>query len=90
MAGVRVNSRAELEALFRDDPRHLTAARMSRPPHYNHPDFIGPVQPEARIRAGALRFDEDGGAFFVLKKEPWERARCEAYERMEAERERRG
>ena len=75
MPGVRVNSRAELKLYLRENPIQLKAARPSRPLHVNHPDFVGPVQPGERACEAMIQFGENGGAFFVVRKAEWERAR---------------
>lgn len=53
----------------------LRPARMALPPRVGHPDFVGPIQPEARCRHGAIQFDDNGAAFFVIRKADWERKR---------------
>lgn len=83
MSGVRVNSRAELVAYLRANPIQLKPGRPPLGPRVGHPDFVGPIQPHVLKRIGAIGFDGSGSAVFVLKKEPWERSQCEAFERME-------
>ena len=53
----------------------MRAARMPLPPRVGHPDFIGPVQLEMRARHEAIQFEDDGAAFFVVRKAEWERKR---------------
>jgi len=65
---VVVNSRAELEKLLRENPMQLRAGREPLPPRVGHPGFVGPYQTEAITRPGAIRYDEDGGAFIELEK----------------------
>jgi hypothetical protein len=56
-------------------PMRMRAARKPLPTRVGHPDFIGPVQPDVRARHGAIQFEDDGTAFFVVRKAEWERAR---------------
>jgi len=53
----------------------LRAARKPLPPRVGHPDFVGPIQPAMHGRHGALQFEDDCTAFFVIRKAEWERKR---------------
>ena len=75
-SGVVVNSRRELEEYLSQYPRQLRAARPSRAPRVGHPDFVGPVQPEALNRPGAIPHGANGCVlFFALRKRPEDEAR---------------
>lgn len=73
--GVVVNSRRELEEYLRQYPRQLRSARPSPARRVGHPDFVGPVQPEALNRPGAIRHGADGCVYFELRKRPEDEAR---------------
>ena len=66
----KVNSREELERLLRACPMRLRPARKSNGPRVGHPSFIGPIDPSFVARPGAIRFEEDGSAYFELSKGP--------------------
>lgn len=61
-----INSRAELVEYFAAYPRRLVAVRKSSPLKVGHPDFVGPIQPAAIRRPGAIQFEQDGSAFIEL------------------------
>jgi hypothetical protein len=76
MAGVRVNSRAELEAFLREHPIQLRAGRVIAP-RAGQPDFIGPLPANFATRRGRIDFHPTEGASFTIHKAPWERERDE-------------
>lgn len=40
-------------------------------PRVGHPDFVGPIDPAFVRRPGAIRLEEDGSAYFELRKQKW-------------------